>query len=37
MLTKESLKAEFASEWKKHYELEIFRREGFMRRKCPKC
>ncbi|HJW97172.1 MAG TPA: alanine--tRNA ligase [archaeon] len=37
MFTKESLKRDFAKEWKKHYETEIFREKGFMRKTCPKC
>lgn len=37
MLTKENLKKEFAKEWKKHYEVELFKEKGFERKTCPKC
>ena len=37
MFTKETLKKQFTKEWKKHYEVEIFREKGFMRKACPKC
>ena len=37
MFTKDALKKDFAKDWKKHYETEIFREKGFMRRTCPKC
>ncbi|MCX6814207.1 MAG: alanine--tRNA ligase [Candidatus Aenigmarchaeota archaeon] len=37
MFTKEILKKQFAKEWKKHYQLEIFREKGFIRKTCPKC
>lgn len=37
MLTKKGLRKEFSDDWKKHYELDIFREEGFIRKKCPKC
>lgn len=37
MFTKESLKKDFAKDWKRHYQVEIFREKGFMRKTCPKC
>jgi alanyl-tRNA synthetase len=37
MLSKESLKSEFARDFKKHYEVELFRKEGFSHSVCPKC
>jgi alanyl-tRNA synthetase len=37
MFTKESLKKDFAKDWKKHYQVEIFREKGFVRKACPKC
>ena len=37
MFTKDILKRNFAKEWKKHYEVEIFREKGFIRKACPKC
>jgi len=37
MLTKQGLKAQFAKEWKKHYEVGLFRQKGFMRKACPHC
>jgi alanine--tRNA ligase len=37
MFTKESLKREFSKDWKKHYELEIFKEKGFHRRACKTC
>ncbi len=37
MFTKESLKKDFAKDWKKHYQAEIFREKGFVRKTCPKC
>jgi len=37
MFTKESLKNVFESDWKTQYEVELFRREGFVRKRCPKC
>jgi len=35
--TKESLKKEFTKDWKKHYQLEIFKERGFRRKRCPQC
>jgi alanyl-tRNA synthetase len=37
MLTKASLKKSFEKDWKKHYQLELFRERGFLRKKCPSC
>jgi len=37
MFTKDSLKKEFEKNWKKQYQVELFRREGFERRKCENC
>jgi alanyl-tRNA synthetase len=37
MFTKETLKKQFAKDWKKHYQLEVFREKGFVRKTCPKC
>ncbi len=37
MFTKSSLKKEFEKGWKRQYEVELFREEGFIRRKCPSC
>jgi alanyl-tRNA synthetase len=37
MFTKDILKRNFAKEWKKHYQLEIFLEKGFIRKTCPKC
>jgi alanyl-tRNA synthetase len=37
MFTKEILRKQFEKDWKKHYQLEIFREKGFMRKACPKC
>jgi len=37
MLTKEGLRQEFSKNWKKHYEVELFRDRGFERKKCEKC
>lgn len=37
MFTKESLKKEFAKNWKEQYEVEIFKEMGFMRKTCSKC
>lgn len=37
MFTKESLKRDFAKDWKRHYQVEIFRERGFLRKTCPKC
>ncbi len=37
MLTKKSVRAEFSKDWKKHYEVELFRKEGFLRKTCFTC
>ncbi len=37
MLTKDGLRAAFAKEWKQHYAVPLFEREGFERRGCAKC
>jgi alanyl-tRNA synthetase len=37
MFTKESLKKDFAKNWKRHYQVEIFKEKGFVRTSCPKC
>ena len=37
MLTKPILKKEFANDWKKHYQVEIFKQKGFVRKTCPTC
>ena len=37
MLTKERLKQEFAKQWKRHYQIELFDQKGFVRKECPKC
>jgi len=36
-LSKQSLKDEFGRDYAKHYEVEIFKKHGFKRRKCTKC
>ncbi|MBI5636095.1 alanine--tRNA ligase [Candidatus Micrarchaeota archaeon] len=37
MLSKDFLRKEFAANPKKYYEVEVFKKEGFSRRVCPKC
>ncbi len=37
MLTKELLRQKFAQEAKQHYQVELFRNEGFSRYVCPDC
>ncbi len=37
MFTKDSLRKSFSRDWKKHYELEIFREKGFVRKSCKTC
>jgi alanyl-tRNA synthetase len=34
---KEALKEYFSARYSEFYEVELFRREGFMRRRCPSC
>jgi alanyl-tRNA synthetase len=37
MLTKDGLKKGFAKDWKKHYQIELFRQKGFVRKGCKRC
>ena len=37
MLTKDILRKEFAKNWKKYYEVEMFRDKGFVRKTCKSC
>ncbi|MCX6768634.1 MAG: alanine--tRNA ligase [Candidatus Micrarchaeota archaeon] len=37
MLTKDSLRSQFAKEWEKHYKTKALEESGFSRRKCSKC
>lgn len=37
MLTKDSLRAQFAKEWEKHYKTKALEEHGFSRRKCSRC
>ncbi len=37
MLTKPTIKKQFAKDWKKHYQVELFKEKGFMRKTCPQC
>ncbi|MBN2518050.1 MAG: alanine--tRNA ligase [Candidatus Altiarchaeota archaeon] len=37
MLTKDVLRKEFAKNWKDYYGVEMFRREGFVRKTCKSC
>ncbi|MBI5228616.1 alanine--tRNA ligase [Candidatus Micrarchaeota archaeon] len=37
MITKDSLKKEFAANYKKFYEIPFFKEAGFERKVCPKC
>ncbi|MEW6529042.1 MAG: alanine--tRNA ligase [Candidatus Micrarchaeota archaeon] len=37
MTTSEELKAKFSAEWKKHYDINILKEQGFSRRMCKKC
>ncbi|MFH1127049.1 MAG: alanine--tRNA ligase [archaeon] len=37
MLSKPSIKKEFSKDWKKHYQVELFREKGFIRKTCPGC
>ncbi|MGC9057889.1 MAG: alanine--tRNA ligase [Candidatus Micrarchaeia archaeon] len=36
-MEKDDLRREFSRDYKKHYSVELFNREGFQRRKCKKC
>ena len=35
MVDKKVLREKFAKEWEKHYKLDFFEREGFVRKRCP--
>jgi alanyl-tRNA synthetase len=37
MLTKQLLKQEFQKNWKKYYQVDMFREKGFVRKVCEKC
>lgn len=37
MLTKDSMIKEFSKDYKKHYEVDLFRQKGFVRKSCVKC
>jgi len=37
MLTKERLGKEFAKDWKRHYQVKLFKQKGFMRKECQHC
>ncbi len=37
MISKESLKKEFSAQYKKYYEVKLFKQLGFMRKKCTSC
>src|SRR3990170_6010611 len=37
MKEKDTLKSKFSSDYKKYYEVDLFRREGFIRKKCSEC
>ena len=37
MLSKQKLKDSFSKDWKKHYEVELFREKGYERRICKSC
>ncbi|HLD56726.1 MAG TPA: alanine--tRNA ligase-related protein, partial [archaeon] len=37
MLTKPGLKKEFSKDWKKYYQVELFKEKGFTRKLCSKC
>ena len=37
MFTKDSLRKEFAKNWKKHYQIKLFKDMGFERKRCKKC
>ncbi len=36
-MTKAALKAKFSSDYKRYYEVELFRQKGFIRKQCVKC
>ncbi|MCK5474318.1 MAG: alanine--tRNA ligase [Candidatus Aenigmarchaeota archaeon] len=37
LLSKKLLKKEFAKDWKKHYEIELFKEKDFLRKTCALC
>ncbi|MHA1506270.1 MAG: alanine--tRNA ligase [Candidatus Asgardarchaeia archaeon] len=37
MISKDVLRKKFSEDYKKHYEVELFRREGFVRKRCEIC
>ena len=37
MLTKPAIKKQFAKDWKKHYQIELFKQKGFIRKTCSNC
>lgn len=37
MLTKPKIKKEFSKDWRKHYQVELFKEKGFIRKTCPGC
>ncbi|MBN2478487.1 alanine--tRNA ligase [Candidatus Micrarchaeota archaeon] len=37
MTDKDKLRKEFSKDWKKHYDVKIFKEHGFTRQKCKKC
>lgn len=37
MFTKDSLRKDFARDWKKHYQVKLFKDMGFHRKTCHKC
>jgi len=37
MKEKYTLRSKFSSDYKKYYEVDLFRREGFIRKKCSEC
>lgn len=36
-MTKAALKSKFSSDYKRYYEVELFRQKGFIRKQCVKC
>ena len=37
MVDKQQLRAQFAAEWQKHYDLPVLRERGYSRQKCAAC
>ena len=37
MISKDELRKQFQKEWEKHYKLNFFIENGFVRKKCEKC